>query len=644
MIDLKHLMLYDGKPWDFNRFNEPLVIDLQGLEYKQGGVPVIVKGKPNGYADITIAPIDKRDEIGLAIYADVHVEDGKLPENYTVGLDINIDDKYYMHPGTNLEINQDKWIVSSKGVWIAEPVTINAVYISEETTTTWLIDGWKNTITQPEQKTEVTNMAITDEQYNAFKWDEPITNADLACEVLNEYVVRCEHSLQYAKEHNMGFGCNIRKCANGKWPKAYFRNNILMFGDENGFAIYYNGQSAINMMKEWNALQCGEVVFRGQKRGEAKMNYEQGLINNYDWDAPITDPGLAKDVFNDCIRKQLEPKKAKMKIARCARCGEYPVADIAINTFVLGCSKCKRVFWARKCDSLTAMVEDWHGEQQTIIAATANNLRQNEEPTEGQEHKETEMATTGEMIEKYDWNEPIANNRVLAADALEACIERNFPEKSQFDGAYMYGFPAKMEILRHKNSGEIPKVIKAEDGFNIGIGVDGFCYVWANPSDTLATLVDKWNKVQGKPTKETTEEPQKETSLDIMGRNALALPQQTKTIEELEAEADRGLAKPEDVQKLKEANVLTGSQKAIAEVCDEIKELLLEKNRKYGNSALNPCRIFARSDRLEQIRVRIDDKLNRIKNEQSDEDEDVVKDLIGYLVLYTVAQLHDFNN
>ena len=98
------------------------------------------------------------------------------------------------------------------------------------------------------------------------------------------------------------------------------------------------------------------------------------------------------------------------------------------------------------------------------------------------------------------------------------------------------------------------------------------------------------------------------------------------------------LSKPEDVQKLKEANVLTDAQKAIAEVCDEIKELLLEKNRKYGNSALNPCRIFARSDRLEQIRVRIDDKLNRIKNEQGDEDEDVVKDLIGYLVLYEVAK------
>lgn len=87
-----------------------------------------------------------------------------------------------------------------------------------------------------------------------------------------------------------------------------------------------------------------------------------------------------------------------------------------------------------------------------------------------------------------------------------------------------------------------------------------------------------------------------------------------------------------------ENETLEGSQKHIAEVCDEIKELLLEKNRKYGDSALNPTRIFAKSDSIEQIKVRIDDKLNRLKNQQGDEDEDVVQDLIGYLVLLRVAQ------
>lgn len=83
---------------------------------------------------------------------------------------------------------------------------------------------------------------------------------------------------------------------------------------------------------------------------------------------------------------------------------------------------------------------------------------------------------------------------------------------------------------------------------------------------------------------------------------------------------------------------LEGSQRDIAAVCDEIKELLLEKNRKYGDSALNPSRIFAKSDTLEQIRVRMDDKLNRIKALPPDENEDVILDLLGYLVLYRVAQ------
>lgn len=70
----------------------------------------------------------------------------------------------------------------------------------------------------------------------------------------------------------------------------------------------------------------------------------------------------------------------------------------------------------------------------------------------------------------------------------------------------------------------------------------------------------------------------------------------------------------------------------------EIETLLLEKNRKYGDSALNPCRSFSKADTVEQIKVRIDDKLKRLQNEQNDEDEDVVKDLVGYLVLLMIAK------
>src|SRR5690625_2318026 len=69
---------------------------------------------------------------------------------------------------------------------------------------------------------------------------------------------------------------------------------------------------------------------------------------------------------------------------------------------------------------------------------------------------------------------------------------------------------------------------------------------------------------------------------------------------------------------------------------NEIATMLIEKNRKYGDSALNPARIFSKADATEQIKVRIDDKLNRIKNAQDDDTEDAVKDLTGYLILFMI--------
>lgn len=83
---------------------------------------------------------------------------------------------------------------------------------------------------------------------------------------------------------------------------------------------------------------------------------------------------------------------------------------------------------------------------------------------------------------------------------------------------------------------------------------------------------------------------------------------------------------------------LNAIQLKIEQKCDEIKKLLIEKNRKYGNSALEPCRIFSKANTVEQILVRIDDKLNRVKNRQDDEDEDVIMDLAGYLILLMIAR------
>lgn len=70
-----------------------------------------------------------------------------------------------------------------------------------------------------------------------------------------------------------------------------------------------------------------------------------------------------------------------------------------------------------------------------------------------------------------------------------------------------------------------------------------------------------------------------------------------------------------------------------------VAEMLVEKNKKYGNSAIQPKRIFSKASPVEQINVRIDDKLSRIANQQVNEDEDAEFDLIGYLILKRV-----FNN
>lgn len=73
------------------------------------------------------------------------------------------------------------------------------------------------------------------------------------------------------------------------------------------------------------------------------------------------------------------------------------------------------------------------------------------------------------------------------------------------------------------------------------------------------------------------------------------------------------------------------------DVLKSIECMLLEKNRMYGNSALEPIRVFSKADKVEQLKVRIDDKINRLKNQQSDDIEDSVNDLIGYLLLLKIA-------
>lgn len=83
-------------------------------------------------------------------------------------------------------------------------------------------------------------------------------------------------------------------------------------------------------------------------------------------------------------------------------------------------------------------------------------------------------------------------------------------------------------------------------------------------------------------------------------------------------------------------------QRMITVECEAIKDLLIAKNKEYGSSAFEPICIFSGATPEEQIDVRIDDKLKRIRTIKGLPEvrvhEDTELDLIGYLILKRVAR------
>jgi len=77
----------------------------------------------------------------------------------------------------------------------------------------------------------------------------------------------------------------------------------------------------------------------------------------------------------------------------------------------------------------------------------------------------------------------------------------------------------------------------------------------------------------------------------------------------------------------------------IVNECNDVRDLLLTKNRDYGSAFAFPIGIFAKGlDAEAQIRVRIDDKLNRLKTGINQISEDTEMDLIGYFILLRVLR------
>jgi len=81
----------------------------------------------------------------------------------------------------------------------------------------------------------------------------------------------------------------------------------------------------------------------------------------------------------------------------------------------------------------------------------------------------------------------------------------------------------------------------------------------------------------------------------------------------------------------------TSAGKEILDACLNLAHMLIRKNISYGNSALEPIRIFSKADVREQLHVRIDDKLSRIMRGTEYVGDNDIDDLIGYLVLLKIS-------
>ena len=80
------------------------------------------------------------------------------------------------------------------------------------------------------------------------------------------------------------------------------------------------------------------------------------------------------------------------------------------------------------------------------------------------------------------------------------------------------------------------------------------------------------------------------------------------------------------------------TQRKIAELTEAMWDLLLYKNQKYGDSALNPKKIFYKGDARNSILIRLDDKLGRIMtNTDNTPRINDVADIIGYCTLLLIS-------
>ena len=82
------------------------------------------------------------------------------------------------------------------------------------------------------------------------------------------------------------------------------------------------------------------------------------------------------------------------------------------------------------------------------------------------------------------------------------------------------------------------------------------------------------------------------------------------------------------------------TEEKIYNVCMDLAVFLIEKNRRYGNSAIKPIRVLSKANEQEQIFIRMDDKLSRLMSMDASIDDkyEALKDFVGYWVLLEVQR------
>ncbi len=99
--------------------------------------------------------------------------------------------------------------------------------------------------------------------------------------------------------------------------------------------------------------------------------------------------------------------------------------------------------------------------------------------------------------------------------------------------------------------------------------------------------------------------------------------------------------KKEFIQRLIFYHVTKNSVISIKEIIsflEKTKFFLLEKNKSYGDAALNPQKYFSNLEAKERLMVRIDDKINRLLLGKEYQGDDTVLDLIGYFIILDIVE------